>query len=131
MDPIADYLTCIRNALQARHNTLIVKSSFVKKEITKLLKDKGYITNYVFDEDPSPQGSIKIVLRYNPKTKQPAITCIDRISKPSLRRYTKAKDLPHVLNGLGIAILSTSQGIMSDKEARKQKIGGEVICYVY
>ncbi|MEM9737919.1 MAG: 30S ribosomal protein S8 [Bacteroidota bacterium] len=130
MDPIADYLTYIRNAVQAFHTTLTVKSSRIKKEITKLLKERGYITDYTFESNP-PQGFINIKLRYNPQNKRPAITCIKRISKPSLRQYIKAKDLPHVLNGLGDAFISTSQGIMSDKEARKKNLGGEVLFHVY
>lgn len=130
MDPIANYLTAIRNALKAQRKSLITKSSSIIKEITKVLQEKGYIQSYTF-HDEAPQGRIEIVLKYNSKTQRPAITSLKRISKLSRRHYTKAADLPHVLNGLGIAVISTSQGIMTDKEARKKNIGGEIICYVY
>lgn len=129
-DPIADYLTRIRNAQKANHRVLNIPASNVKKEITKVLFDKGYIQNYKF-EDEGVQGSIKIALKYNPVTKVPAIVKLQRISKPGLRKYAGAAELPRVLNGLGIAIISTSKGIMTDKEARVQNIGGEVLCYVY
>ena len=129
-DPIADYLTRVRNAIKARHRVVEVPASNLKKEVTKVLFDKGYILNYKFEE-AKPQGKIKIALKYNPETKQPAIKKIDRISSPGLRRYVGYEKLPRVLNGLGIAILSTSHGMMTDKEARTKKIGGEVICYVY
>ena len=129
-DPIADYLTRIRNAQKANHRILNIPASNVKKEITKVLFDKGYIQNYKF-EDEGVQGSIKIALKYNPVTKVPAIVKLQRISKPGLRKYAGAAELPRVLNGLGIAIISTSKGIMTDKEARVQNIGGEVLCYVY
>ena len=129
-DPIADYLTRIRNAQKANHRVLNIPASNVKKEITKVLFDKGYIQNYKF-EDEGVQGSIKIALKYNPVTKVPAIVKLQRISKPGLRKYAGATELPRVLNGLGIAIISTSKGIMTDKEARVQNIGGEVLCYVY
>jgi small subunit ribosomal protein S8 len=129
-DPIADYLTRIRNAVRAGHRIVEVPASNLKKEITKVLFDKGYILNYKFD-DSTPQGTIKIALKYHPITKEPAIVDIKRISKPGLRKCAKASELPRVLNGLGIAILSTSKGVMSDKEARKLNVGGEVLCYVY
>lgn len=128
-DPIADYLTRIRNAQIARHKVVEIPASNLKKEITKILHDKGYILNYKF-EDGKP-GTIKIALKYNPKTKTPAITKIDRISSPGHRKYTGADELPRVLNGLGIAVMSTSKGVMTDKEARRENVGGEVLCYVY
>jgi small subunit ribosomal protein S8 len=129
-DPIADYLTRLRNAIKASHRIVEVPASNIKKEITKVLHDKGYIQNYKFEED-GPQGTIKIALKYNPATKQNAIVSLSRISKPGLRKYVKHEDLPRVINGLGIAILSTSKGVMTDKEARTEGIGGEVLCYVY
>lgn len=129
-DPIADYLTRIRNAQKANHRVLNIPASNVKKEITKVLFDKGYIQNYKF-EDEGIQGNIKIALKYNPVTKVPAIVKLQRISKPGLRKYAGAAELPRVLNGLGIAIISTSKGIMTDKEARVHNIGGEVLCYIY
>lgn len=129
-DPIADYLTRVRNAIMAGHRVLDIPASNVKKEMTKILKDKGYILNYKF-EDNEVQGNIKIALKYHPKTKVSAIKGLKRISKPGLRKYVGANELPRVLNGLGIAILSTSQGVLTDKEAREKNIGGEVLCYVY
>lgn len=129
-DPIADYLTRIRNAIKVNHRIVEIPASNLKKEMTKVLHDKGYIQNFKFEDAP-PQGSIKIALKYDPLTKLPAIVSLKRISKPGLRKYTNADKLPRVLNGLGIAILSTSKGIITDKEARKLKIGGEVLCYVY
>ena len=128
-DPIADYLTRIRNAVMANHRIVEVPSSGIKKEITKILFEKGYILNFKFEEDTRP-GIIKIALKYHPVSKVSALTTLDRISKPGLRKYVDADHLPRVLNGLGIAILSTSQGIMTDKEARTKKIGGEVLCYI-
>jgi small subunit ribosomal protein S8 len=128
-DPIADYLTRIRNAVMAGHRVVEIPSSSIKKEITKLLFDKGYILNYKFEAEPKP-GMIKIALKYHPVTKLSAITKIERISKPGLRRYVGATELPRVLNGLGIAVMSTSHGLMTDKEARKLNIGGEVLCFV-
>jgi small subunit ribosomal protein S8 len=128
-DPIADYLTRIRNAIMANHQVVEIPASNIKKEITKILYDKGYILSYKFEKDER-QGMIRIALKYHPKTKVPAIKALDRASKPGLRKYTGAKQLPRVLNGLGIAILSTSQGLMTDKEARKINVGGEVLCYV-
>jgi len=130
-DPIADYLTRIRNAAKANHRIVDVPASNLKKEITKILFDKGFISNYKFEETENQQGLIKIALKYNPVSKLPAITSIRRVSRPGLRRYVKADSLPRVINGLGIAIVSTSRGLMTDKEARNLKVGGEVICYVY
>ena len=129
-DPIADYLTRLRNAVKANHRVVEVPSSNLKKAITKILHEEGYILNYKFI-DEGVQGTIKIALKYNPATKQSAISCITRVSTPGLRKYEGCKQLPRVLNGLGIAIVSTSKGIMTDKEARLQNVGGEVICYVY
>lgn len=129
-DPIADYLTRVRNAMKARHRVLEVSSSGVKKELTKILFDQGYILNYKF-EQASPQDTIKIALKYTGPDKQPAIKSLERISKPGLRKYAGTENMPRVLNGLGIAILSTSKGVMTDKEAVRQHIGGEVLCYVY
>lgn len=129
-DPIADYLTRVRNAIKANHRVVEIPASNLKKEMTKVLFDKGYITNYKF-EDTDAQGIIKIALKYNPITKIPAIRTISRVSKPGLRKYAGVSNLPRVLNGLGIAILSTSKGVMTDKEARTLNIGGEVLCYVY
>ena len=129
-DPIADYLTRLRNAVLAKHRIVDVPASNIKKDITKILHDKGYILNYKFVEGENPQGTIKIALKYHPVTKQPAINKLERVSKPGLRKYVGADSLPRVLNGLGIAILSTSSGLMTDKEARNEKVGGEVLCYV-
>jgi small subunit ribosomal protein S8 len=128
-DPIADYLTRIRNAVMANHRVVEIPASNLKKEITKILFDQGYILNFKFEEDTKP-GVIKIALKYHPVTKQSAITQIERISKPGLRRYVGKDTLPRVLNGLGIAIVSTSHGLMTDKEAKNNNVGGEVICYV-
>ncbi|MFN5223725.1 MAG: 30S ribosomal protein S8 [Bacteroidota bacterium] len=130
-DPIADYLTRLRNAIKANHRVVDVPASNIKKEITKILFDKGYILNYKFEETENRQGNIKIALKYNPVTKQSAIKKIERISRPGLRKYSGAESLPRVLNGLGMAIISTSQGMMTDKEARKNNVGGEVLCKVY
>jgi small subunit ribosomal protein S8 len=129
-DPIADLLTRIRNGIKARHKVVEIPASNMKKNITKILFEKGYILNYKF-EDEGPQGNIKIALKYHPESKLSAIKSIKRISRPGLRKYAGHLDMPRVLNGLGIAILSTSQGLMTDKEARARNIGGEVICYVY
>ncbi|WP_258103847.1 30S ribosomal protein S8 [Marinoscillum sp. MHG1-6] len=129
-DPIGDYLTRIRNAVKANHRIVEIPASNIKKEMTKVLHDKGFIQNYKFVADDK-QGIIKIALKYNPQTKQSAISKLERISKPGLRKYAGAGELPRVLNGLGIAILSTSKGVISDKEARKDHVGGEVLCYVY
>lgn len=128
-DPIADYLTRIRNASTAKHKTVEIPASKIKKEITKILFDKGYILNYKFEDETFPK-TIKIALKYHPLTKEPAMTNIQRISSPGLRKYVSAEKLPRVLNGLGIAVISTSRGLMTDKEARALNIGGEVICYI-
>ena len=129
-DPIADYLTRLRNAIQAKHRVVEIPASNLKRDITKVLFEKGYILNYKFVEDGT-QGTIMIALKYDPVNKVNAIKKLIRISTPGLRRYAGYKDMPRVLNGLGIAILSTSKGVMTDKEAREQKVGGEVLCYVY
>lgn len=131
MDPISDYLTRLRNAIKANHRVVEVPASKLKKEITKILFDQGYILNYKFDENEKKQGTIKIALKYHPVTKIPAIRKIERVSKPGLRQYSGAADLPRVLNGLGVAILSTSHGVMTNKQAVKENVGGEVLCYVY
>ena len=128
-DPISDYLTRLRYAFSAGHKVVEVPSSNMKKEMTQILMEKGYIHNYKLVED-NKQGIIKIALKYNGKTKQPAINNLTRVSKPGLRKYAGVGDMPRVLNGLGIAIVSTSKGLITDKEARKQNIGGEVICFV-
>ncbi len=128
-DPISDYITRVRNAIMANHRIVEIPSSKMKKEITKILFDKGYILNYKFEDDNFPPV-IKIALKYHPVSKLPAITNLKRVSRPGLRKYVGAEELPRVLNGLGIAIISTSTGLMTDKEARKQHIGGEVICYI-
>jgi len=128
-DPIADFLTRVRNAVMANHRIVEIPASSIKKDITKILFDQGYILNYKFEEDTKP-GLIKIALKYHPVTKQSAISSLTRISKPGLRKYAGAEELPRVLNGLGIAIISTSHGVMTNKEAKKLNIGGEVICYV-
>ena len=129
-DPIADYLTRLRNAIKASHRVVEIPASNLKKEITKVLFEKGYIANFKF-EDTTVQGTIKVALKYHPITKVPAIRNLSRISKPGLRTYAGTDNMPRVLNGLGIAILSTSKGVMTDKEARQQNVGGEVLCYVY
>jgi len=128
-DPISDYLTRMRNAIAANHKIVEIPTSKTKKEITKILFDKGYILNYKFIDDTNP-GIIKIALKYHPVTKQSAISELKRVSKPGLRKYVGVEDMPSVLNGLGIAIVSTSHGMMTDKEARQQNVGGEVICFI-
>jgi small subunit ribosomal protein S8 len=130
-DPIADYLTRVRNAIQAKHRVVDIPASGMKKEITKILKEKGYILNYKFEDEVGYQGNIKIALKYNPETKVSAIKALERISKPGLRQYCHTDNIPRVLNGLGIAIISTSKGVITDKEAKELNIGGEVLCYVY
>jgi len=130
-DPIADYLTRLRNAQSAEHKIVDIPASNMKKSITKILHEKGYILDYKFEDTENNQGNIKIALKYNLRTKLPAIKKITRVSKPGLRKYSDAANLPRVINGLGIAILSTSKGVITDKEAREFNIGGEVICYVY
>lgn len=128
-DPIADYLTRLRNAIQANRRVVEIPASNLKKNITKILFEKGYILNYMF-EDKGPQGIIKVALKYDVATKSNAIKNLQRVSKPGLRKYTGYKNMPRVINGLGIAIISTSKGVMTDKEAAELKIGGEVLCYV-
>ncbi|MDD2963438.1 MAG: 30S ribosomal protein S8 [Bacteroidales bacterium] len=128
-DPIADYLTRIRNAVHANHRIVEIPASNMKKALTKILFEKGYILNYKFEDEPAP-GIIKIALKYHPVTKMSAIRSLVRVSKPGLRKYAQAENLPRVLSGLGIAVISTSQGLMTDKEARTHHIGGEVVCYV-
>lgn len=129
-DPIADFLTRIRNAQMARSRVVEIPASNMKKSITKILYENGYILNYKFD-DEKDNGIIKIALKYNLQTKQPVIKKLERVSRPGLRKYTSAENMPRVLNGLGIAIISTSQGVLSDKEARAKNLGGEVLCYIY
>lgn len=129
-DPIADYLTRVRNAIMANHRIVEIPGSNIKREITKVLFDKGYILNYKFEDD-GLQGNIKIALKYHPVTKTPAIKKLVRISKPGLRKYVPSSEIPRVLNGMGIAILSTNLGVITDKEAVLSKVGGEVLCYVY
>jgi small subunit ribosomal protein S8 len=129
-DPIADYLTRVRNAIMAKHKVVEIPGSNLKKEMTKILLDQGYILNYKFVDD-NKQGIIKIALKYDPVSKVNAIKSLQRISKPGLRRYTDSKALPRVLNGLGIAILSTSQGVITNKKAKELNVGGEVLCYIY
>lgn len=128
-DPIADYLTRIRNAVMVNLRIVEIPASNIKKEMTKILFEKGYILNYKF-EDAGVQGKIKIALKYHPVTKVPAISKLERISKPGLRKYVNSDQIPRVLNGLGIAILSTSKGLITDKEAKGLRIGGEVLCYI-
>ena len=129
-DPIADYLTRIRNAVRANHRVVEIPASNLKKGITKILFEQGYILSYKFD-DSSVQGTIKIALKYNKATKEPVIKKLQRISTPGLRKYAGANDLPRILNGLGIAIVSTSHGVMTGKQAKRDNVGGEVLCYVY
>jgi len=129
-DPIADFLTRIRNAQSAGHKVVKIPSSKLKKEITKILYDQGYILSYKFEQE-GPREFIKIALKYDKDSQMPVIKKLERISKPGLRKYVNVNDMPKVLNGLGIAILSTSKGVMTDKQARKENVGGEVLCYVY
>jgi len=129
-DPISDYLTRIRNANSAGHRVVEIPASNLKKEITKILFDQGYILSYKFEENAT-QGIIKIALKYDKATKEPVIRKIQRVSKPGLRKYAGSDELPRVLNGLGIAIVSTSHGVMTGKQAQKENVGGEVLCYVY
>ncbi len=130
-DPIADLLTRIRNAIMAGHKVVEAPASNLKKEVARILFEKGYILSYKVVEGDGPQGVLKIALKYNSKSKKPAIKEIQRVSRPGLRQYTGFEEMPRVLNGLGIAIISTSKGLMTDKEAKNEKIGGEVLCYVY
>jgi small subunit ribosomal protein S8 len=129
-DPIADYLTRVRNAVKANHRVVEIPASNLKKEITKILFDQGYILSYKFD-DSSVQGTIKIALKYNKETKEPVIRKIQRLSKPGLRKYASSDEMPRILNGLGIAIVSTSHGVMTGKQAHRENVGGELLCYVY
>ena len=129
-DPIADYLTRVRNAVKANHRVVEIPASNLKTEITKILFDQGYILSYKFD-DSTVQGTIKIALKYNKDTKESVIKKIQRISKPGLRKYAGANEMPRILNGLGIAIVSTSHGVMTGKQAQRENVGGEVLCYVY
>ncbi len=129
-DTISDYLTRVRNAIKANHRVVEIPASNLKKEITKILFEKGYILNYKFETTDNKQGSIKIALKYHPVTKQSAIRSLDRVSSPGLRKYSGASTMPRVLNGLGIAIVSTSKGVMTDKEVKKLNVGGEVLCYI-
>ncbi|MCK4561963.1 MAG: 30S ribosomal protein S8 [Flavobacteriaceae bacterium] len=129
-DPIADFLTRIRNAASAQHRVVEIPASNLKKEMTKILFDQGYILSYKFIED-KVQDSIKIALKYDKESRQPTIKHIERISTPGLRKYAAANEMPRVLNGLGIAIISTSKGVMTNKKARQENVGGEVLCYVY
>ncbi len=130
-DPISDFLTRIRNASKAGHRIVEIPASNIKKNMTKILYDQGYILKYKFDDAKGPQGTIMIALKYHPLTKQPAIRSLSRVSRPGLRRYAKSSEAPRVINGLGITILSTSKGLMTEKEAKANNVGGEVLCYVY
>jgi small subunit ribosomal protein S8 len=130
-DPIADFLTRIRNAQMAGHSIVEIPSSNMKKRMTEILYDQGYILKYKFDDEAGKQGLIKIALKYDPQTKEPVIRKLERVSKPGLRQYRKASDVPRVINGLGVAIISTSKGVMTDKQARNENVGGELLCYIY
>ena len=130
-DPIADYLTRLRNAQQAGHRVVEIPASKMKKSITEILYEQGYILKYKFEDDQGPQGLIKIALKYDPFTKEPIIRKLGRISKPGLRKYSSSTDIPRIINGLGIAIVSTSRGLMTGKQAQRENVGGELICYVY
>jgi small subunit ribosomal protein S8 len=129
-DPIADFLTRIRNAQMANHRMVEIPASNLKKRMTEILYEKGYILKYKFEDD-NKQGLIKIALKYDPSTRQPAITSLERISRPGLRQYAKPADFKRVMNGLGVAIVSTSKGVMTDKEAKTQNVGGEILCHIY
>ena len=128
-DPIADFLTRVRNAQMAGHRVVEIPASNLKKRITEILYEQGYILKYKFEDD-NKQGFIKIALKYDPQTKQPAIRSLERISRPGLRQYSKPVDFKRVINGLGVAIVSTSKGVMTDKQAKAQNVGGEVLCYI-
>lgn len=130
-DPIADYLTRIRNAQQAGHKIVEIPASKMKKSITEILYDQGYILKYMFDDDAGKQGVIKIALKYNQNTKVPAITKLGRYSTPGLRKYAKVGEIPQVINGLGLTIVSTNKGVMTDKQAKNENVGGELVCYIY
>src|SRR5579871_1822865 len=129
-DPIADFLTRVRNAQMANHRIVEIPASNLKKRITEILYDKGYILKYKFEDDKK-QGVIKIALKYDPQTKEPAIKSLERVSRPGLRQYASPVEFTRVKNGLGVAIISTSKGVMTDKEAKAQNVGGEVLCYIY
>ncbi len=129
-DPIADFLTRIRNAQMANHRMVEIPASNLKRRMTEILYEKGYILKYKFEDD-GKQGIIKIALKYAPATRQPAITSLERVSRPGLRQYAKPADFKRVINGLGVAIVSTSKGIMTDKEAKAQNVGGEILCHIY
>jgi small subunit ribosomal protein S8 len=131
IDPISDYLTRLRNAIKAKHRVVEIPASKLKAEMTRILYEKGYILNYKVDEKAGPQGTITIALKYDPSGNSSAVTNLKRVSRSGLRQYAGHENLPKVINGLGIAIISTSKGVMTDKEARKEGIGGEVLCYVY
>ena len=130
-DPIGDYLTRIRNAQMAGHRVVEIPSSNIKRRMTEILYRNGYIYRYQFDDSVKPQSVIKIALKYDPSTRKPIIRKLERVSKPGLRKYAGAQDIPRVINGLGIAIVSTSKGLMTDKEARRDNVGGEILCRVY
>jgi small subunit ribosomal protein S8 len=130
-DPIADYLTRLRNAQMAGHKIVEIPSSKLKRSITEILYSNGYIDKYKFEETENHQGVIKIAVKYDPLTKQPVIKKIGRISRPGLRKFSGSSEVPRIINGLGICIVSTSRGVMTDKEARKQNVGGELVCFVY
>lgn len=130
-DPVADYLTRIRNAQMARHRMVEIPASNLKKRITEILYDQGYILKYKFDDSDNKQGVIKIALKYNKETREPIIRKMIRVSRPGLRQYVKSTELPRVINGLGVAVVSTSKGVVTEKEARKQNVGGEVLFYIY
>lgn len=130
-DPIADFLTRIRNAQMANHKIVEIPSSRMKKSLTEILYEQGYIEKYMFDDSVNYQGVIKIALKYDPLTKLPVIKSLGRISRPGLRKFSGSTDIPRIINGLGVCIVSTSHGVMTDKEAKKQNVGGELICYVY
>ena len=130
-DPIADYLTRLRNAQKAGHRTVVIPASKMKKGITEILYDQGYILKYKFDDEEGIGGVIRIAIKYDPVTKEPVIRKLGRISKPGLRKYSPASEIPRIINGLGIAIVSTSKGLLTDKQARNANVGGELICYVY
>lgn len=131
LDPIADFLTRIRNAQMAGHSTVEIPSSKSKKAITKILYDNGFIAKYKFDAESGPYETIRIALKYDPVSRRPVIRELGRISRPGLRKYVKCANLPRIINGLGIAIVSTSHGIITDKQAREQNLGGELLCYIY
>lgn len=130
-DPIADYLTRLRNAQKAGHRTVVIPSSKMKKGITEILYDQGYILKYKFDDEEGIGGVIRIAIKYDPVTKEPIIKKLGRISKPGLRKYSPANEIPRIINGLGVAIVSTSQGLLTDKQARNANVGGELVCYIY